>query len=275
MRRVAVFVLACSGCLIKPAAPAASDAGATDGHLASCVGTPFELNLASKIPDFHLGEYGPTEREDEREMWVFNQIEADHFMHVYVARRGATDVAYGDPQLRFFHQNIHSFDPSLTRDGLRLLYVTGSGAYETTRTSLGDEFPETLSPAVGLDSLIIGNLYMTGDGLTVYFTHIGALFAATRATLKTPFSISNTPLAQNVDAFGLSPDELEMFYNPNPNAFDYHLLRMTRTDKTQPFDTATVTPLIDIAAQPNVSFDGTRLVYGDGTSLWVATRTCR
>src|SRR6266850_179537 len=108
MRLVTIVLLVAiaGGCLIKPSAPASQDASTDTQTVPSCVGVPF-TDSTEMIPPFNQGDYGPAEREDQLEIWLYNNIAPSGFLQIYVARRTSPTGPYAAPQVRFPRPGFH------------------------------------------------------------------------------------------------------------------------------------------------------------------------
>jgi Tol biopolymer transport system component len=185
----------------------------------------------------------------------------------------------GAPALAAFDSlgNKRDADPSLTGDGLRLLFVSERNGtpeiFEVTRDSIDAEFgmPSAI-PAPPADNGYAG-LDVSDDGMRLYFCNFeGDLWTAVRTSFSEPFT-QRQQLATRLAVFpSISPDQRELYFNP-PGG-DKTLWRVVRGSADEAFDFSTAVKLRNEGYDPDLSADGTTMIVGVGGGLSIMQRPC-
>src|SRR5262249_52956492 len=131
-----------------------------------------------------------------------------------------------------------STDPAITSDGLHILYLNGN--HQVYQSDRADRHAMWSAPTIvsGIDSFIAGGgLDISLDGLTIYVSDSSQLYTATRTDPMGRFGdLTKLAVGRKVSFPGVSPDERELFYNPENTK---ELRRMTRNDRSLDFDVMT------------------------------------
>ncbi len=151
---------------------------------------------------------------DGLELW-FDRVTTHS--QVFVAHRSTPDGAFDAGTTTAFDDPAYlAFDPTLTGDGLRLLFISNRGnggttAWEVTRASTSDPFPSQAAERASLGSAL-DSISISIDGTTAYFSSKMKLYAATRPRLDDSFG-PPVDLGLVGENPAISPDQLELFYD--------------------------------------------------------------
>ncbi len=287
MRWGALVACACAGCntvfgltstKLKDAPPPPPDAPGCAGELFQGPYSLPELDPATT----HLQiETEPTLVGTGLELWFTARVTSSDQQDLYVTTRATLADPFAPPQLAAFDDSTaDDADPAFSADGLDLVFIStrfpgGAHAWEATRATLGDAFgaPRELGELAGIT--IDHGLDLSSDGLTLYYI-AGAtdhdLYQATRPDRASMFDIAGaTVVTTNVEVPGVSPDQLELFFD-TPSGTD--VLRRTRASTAVPFDMNDVT-VQGNARAPDVSPDAKTLIFAAASvGLAYRTRSC-
>lgn len=218
---------------------------------------------------------------------------------LFEVRRTTPTGTFGAPvALAGLNSNVNDLRPVVTEDGLSLIAMIAFNGFdfqlgEATRASTADAFGRFVELASASSTVEDGGVWVSADGLTVYFVSLrdgGSnrnIYRATRASRTTAFTAAvpvpelNTPASE--DAPVLSADGLEILFARQLSGSSADIYRATRTSATGTFGAAAlVTELSDSMAsdRPNwLSPDRCELVFistragGKGSDdIWIATR---
>lgn len=214
----------------------------------------------------------PSPSANGLELW-FDKQSGSH-QQVFVATRARPDVAFDAGAQAPFVQDLNGLtqDPTITADGLNLLYIAQGGSsttsvYEVARTDANAPFPAQGAPRASVD-LMAGSLAISPDGLTLYFSSSGMLYMTTRPRRDDSFLQPSTALGfAGIDP-AISADELELFYDETISG---PIRRSVRRFVTDPFTAGS--PVISSANSPGISADSTTLYVNLGSTESIATYT--
>ena len=209
-------------------------------------------------------EHDPQLSADRRELWL---VYLDTEFAIYRSERGSVDEPFGTPVLVDLGMSP-TRDPSLTADGRRLLFFSRGSVYEGVR--MGDAFE--VRSVVGLPSFV-ESLDISWNGLRIYFAdNDGILYTADRPSLDEPFT-GVTMLFEDADFPSVSPDELEIFYEPYIDVDPDVVYRRVREDIASPFGPPEI--VLQSADDADVNPDGETLIVSDESSgLAILERAC-
>ena len=222
--------------------------------------------MIEAIPNFSMAQ--PQVRFDLLELWMEGVFPTDR--GIYYARRTSPGAAWGPPVLTPWSETGDR-SPALSADGLRLMFSsderTGSRIWEITRASIKDDFIGMPQPAVGTNNRG-GEIDLSYDGLTVYFSEADEFFQRSRPDLKSAFGDA-IMVAKGVTFPGVSPDGLELFYQ---DAVNDKVYRMSRTSLVGMFDTPVL--LLDTGDDPDMAPNATTLYLHIDNQPAVLVRPC-
>ena len=292
MHRVWVLAAAlCAGCFSKPgfSGGSAGDGGtdgATDGtgdgasdssiDAPPCTAAwPNPTNVTDLNNDV-TGE--PTATGDLEEVyWAYQNGSSWEIHWASVTTPGT--LSYTNRGRAVFHTIDDGFDqdPSITDDGLVLVYRTGANeaAARVKVVTRPDRMSAWSSPVdlQGLTAVAPSTLDLSGDGLTIYYNVGQTLRYATRSIRTAAFVEQPTSLGNNFPFPAISGDQLTMYYSSTSNG----VFKATRTSLTNAFTAAgTVFAASTMLLDPDVTQDGTTMVMGtrNGYTLAISKRTC-
>lgn len=250
------------------------DAAPIDGP--GCSDGIFEDPVVISSWDGAPREFEPAIRHDLLEIWAHRVASFDE---IWRSTRSSVDEPFGPPVRASFSSTVDDSVPTLSGDGLRLLFLSDRGGgrdiWEVTRPSLAVDFASPRQ-VLGLGAAFVQSLDISFDGRTLYFTDStaidSAIYAATRPTLAAPFGtptlVAMGPLGAKVPA--ISPDDLELFFNPPSTNQTW---KFTRVAATAPFDEPPVL-LLDGSEAPDLAADGRTLITARNSSLVIRQRMC-
>ncbi len=225
-------------------------------------------------------ETEPTLVGDGLELWLTVRVTSGAQQDLYFTTRPSLGDPFGLPQLAAFDDpTTDDADPAFSADGLDMIFLSGrfSGRHlwEATRASVTDAFdpPHEIGELAGVT--VDHGLDLSNDGLTLYYV-AGAtdsdLYQATRRDRASPFDVAGAMVvAASVDVPGVSPDQLELFFD-TPTGSD--VLRRTRASSDVPFD-ANDSIVQGNARAPDVSPDAKTLIFAASSGgIGYRTRSC-
>lgn len=161
-------------------------------------------------------------------------------------------------------------DPAISADGNTIVFKSLRGgsttnrAFQATRTARGQTFSTPVmlgnlpNPVAGLD--------LSADGLTLYVDDGGKLSAYSRPTAAVTMFVLGMMLTIERTQFpSLSADGLELFYN------GAGVVRRRRASTMDQFE-GTAQVIDDGAGDPDITFDGTRLVTASNGFIYISER---
>lgn len=226
--------------------------------------------------DDGIREFEPALRHDLLEVWFMQVGQARDELHR--ATRTDPSLPFGPRELAPFSSTVDDSDPSLTGDGLRLLFTSdragSNDVWEVTRPALDAPFAEPRL-VLGLGPYNIMSFDISFDGLTIYFQDSNvaidtATYAATRPALDQPFADPAILIAPDARFPAISPDSLELFFNPPGSD---QLARRARTSVDDAF-TGEQVVLLDSGDDPDLAADGRTLIVARGSTLAILRRAC-
>ena len=215
---------------------------------------------------------------------------------LYVATRGDPEAPFSATSVLATSTPFSEKRPVVTADGLTLYMETTGSASDTdirvaTRTDTTVDFPSSVSIA-GVDGPKNEfNPWISGDGLTLYFTSdrdgYNDIFMTTRATadasFATPVAVTELNSAYGDYMGALRGDGLEIFFGSSrdTNLANDDIFHATRASPSEPFGaTSKIAELSGATTNeyPSwVSADGCQLLFtsnrgGAGYDIWLASR---
>lgn len=233
----------------------------------ACVPGPFGSPV--RLAEIAVDATHPVLRNDLLEL-LFVPAGTAASREIHRAIRATPDAPFDNSApLAEANSSAEDFDPTLTSDGLTLLFVSDRQgprrAFEMERPSATSPFAG-LRRAVGLNAIDVASLTISRDGLTIYFENGAELQAAQRGTLAdafgSPFIIG--PLAPSPS---ISGDELELYYNAPQGIM--HATRAARGDMFGPG-----VLLIPGGAAPAVTADDRAIVFVTVEGVFEQRRAC-
>jgi hypothetical protein len=275
-----VAVVACAGCN--------SVLGVHATHLADapppppgCAGERFqgpsglpELDNAVKV----MAQ--PTLTGDTLELWFGGRAAALAQQDLYFTTRASVSDPFAPPQLAAFDDpTSEDYDPAITADGLDLFFVStrlsGARLWETTRSSRSEPFgtPREIGELAGTG--VANGFDVSKDGNTLYYvTGVpNDLYMVSRVDRMQLFDVDHALMVSTgVATPGVSPDGLELFFNP---PLVNSISRRTRASRDVPFDNDDAVVQAS-AATAEVSADATELFFANGgrSGFEYLTRPC-
>jgi hypothetical protein len=165
------------------------------------------------FPEFAGGleEHDPQLSRDGLELWFVLQLPATDAFTLHRAVRAAITDPFGPPEpIDLGLADVR--DPSLSADGRHLLVVSAGQVYEALRPDeRSTDFLVLVTRGLGTG---VDSIDLTWDALRIYYTVDGTLFTARRTTADAAFADVTMLIAEDVDFPSVSPDELEVFYQP-------------------------------------------------------------
>lgn len=212
-------------------------------------------------------EFDPAVSKLATELWF---VRPEGMLKISVARRAAAGQPFTTAEPAPFSQDgVNEFDPSLTADGKRLLFVRGNEVFEIERAAATDPFGPAAAPADGLPNPVLG-LEVSADGLALYFDQGGNLQVARRARRDAAFGAPED-LGFEGEFPTVSADELEIVYNQNGALFRRQ--RATIDDRFGPPE-----DVVDgggpSGGDAELSPDGDTLLFANDSELRLVTRRC-
>jgi hypothetical protein len=272
VRGLALVVIGTAGCLIKPSPP--------EPQVAHCSAGTFGIAQPFADPDKAFPDYDSTLPIDGLELWFSSPVLGP--AHVFfLSRSTPSDPFQGTPKPAPFNVgNEVDTDPSITGDGLRIIYRSSNGpggdhAWEITRTSRSVPFGDAATLARGLETTNVHSLDIALDGKRLYFTDniVGALYVATRDTLTGAFGTPVMLIPSGVAFPSISPDELEVFYQPLVGGFD--VLKVVRRVRASPSgDFGEEINVFNGAGDPEMGADSRTLYMSKDNAFSTITRDC-
>jgi hypothetical protein len=237
-----------------------------------CSGSRFADTITIALPG-GPSVFDPTQSDDPLELYLTWQVTTTEFQ-ISVTTRTDPDQPYGTLAYASFGRSMRDSDPSITQDGLHLLFLSDDyRVYQTDRATRQSPWSAATIVA-GIDNwVIMGGFDISLDGLRIYFSDGSNLRTAQRSDPTAAFDTA-TDLAKGLDIGfpGISPDERELFYNPSSNKQLHHI---TRNDRSLDFDLSTDETLLQDAGDPDVSPDSRTLLYDVDGELTAMHRTCQ
>ena len=251
--------------------PAPPDAPPPPGCSGGTFGAP---QVVTTLDEGSEREFEPALRHDLLELW-FARVGSVRD-EVWVSRRASTDVPFEPPMLAPFSSNFDDGRPSITGDGLRVLFTSdrggGNDVWEVVRPTLDAPFG-TPRQVTGLGAANVLPFDISFDGLRIYFNDSNAIddavYMATRPSFDEPFDPAELVVMEGPYP-AISPDELELFFNPIGTN---QLRRYVRATKTDAFVGAPRL-LLDSGDDPDLAADGRTLVIARSSALHLYTRDC-
>lgn len=241
-----------------------TDAPPVDGP--GCSDGVFSPPVEEEIANFAMAQ--PQVRFDLLELFMEGVPPSSHGIHS--SKRTSVTGAWSPPVRTAWTQDSDR-SPALSADGLRLMFSStarpSSQIWELTRASINDDFTGTPQPALGTNNRG-GEIDLSFDGKTLYFSDADEFFQRTRPDLASPFGEA-IMVAKGVTYPGVSPDGLELFYQDAVSAKVY---RMTRSSLTGMFDTPVL--LLDNGDDPDMAPNGTTLYIHLFNQPAVLVRPC-
>ena len=270
MRR-ALLLLLCAGCNRALGLDPTTE---LDAYVApGCAGARFVSTTDLTVTT--MGEIHDPTLLDQDELW-FTYHEAGGPYQIASATRADTTQAFDAPVIGSFVRSDNDTDPAITRDGLHILFITDDArvyqADRPTRTSPWSA--AALVPGIDGEGVGVG-FDITPDGLVIYMADAAGIRTARRSYPTGTFGPVTVLAAGLPTAFPtISPDELELFFNPMGGDTAGELHRITRTDRTLDFDLATEQVVYQSAVDADITADAQTLVYKHGGDLQAAHREC-
>ena len=257
-----------------PSSDAPVDVPVVDAH--PCTWGPFgqEIPIPELVNAVSTNFYAPSLRGDSQEMLFVSYSVTSY--DLYRVTRPNAFTAWTD-RLKVAELDTDAYDetdPALTANGLDLFYLSNASgkaqAYEATRPSVSDQFTAAVAvPA--LSSFGVAGLDISADGLTLYFTlpADSQLYTITRSSPQASFG-SFVPVATvgGGTSPSISSDQREVFYKT------IGVEEQTRMATDQPFDGTTEAAIDSDGADPEISFDGTTLIFASPSGAAMQVRSC-
>jgi hypothetical protein len=242
---------------------------------APCTGE-FITGLISPLPDFRSNEVDPVMSANGLELF-YTQIVSPNGRELFSASRTSTAAPFTISPLAPLNSPDDESDPTLTADGLTLLFVStrspgGTRVWQSTRTGLGAEWqPPVLVTGI---TVSVSSITISHDGLTLYVmdgdTDTSTLFRFRRLAIDQMFAqetaVGTGARFPSVNATG----DTVYFHRGAPNVFT--LMRMTRNSSIDQFENPKI--LVDGGSDPSLSFDGQTLLFHYGGGLATIQRAC-
>jgi hypothetical protein len=232
-----------------------------------------ELTVFTGAPE----EADPTLRADGLELWFALRVTPGEFFIKRATRATIADAFGAIEDAPFGVAGLYERDPSLTLDGLRLLFISDrAGAftlYETTRPALDEPFGPP-NPLGGLPN--VNGFDISLDGLRLYYVTQGTeLWTVARPDTSSPFA-NPVMLMDGLRFPTISPDELELFYVPSSQSSGIVRRVRARTFDDNglpvPFDSAEEP--IRAGTNPDIAPTAATMVYTSASSVFAADRVC-
>jgi hypothetical protein len=276
VRFVLLVAVLCAGCFSKPGFSERTDArSGDDGATDAPTDAPCERHWQSPqiIPELSGNVTGePTITGDLKTMMWALQISGSTWEIRWAERASVTAPFTIKPGEPFASMSMFDADPSITDDGLLVVYRSGSLSVprisQATRPDRNSAW--SLAAAPGAPNITVSALDVSGDGLTVYYTDTSnALFSISRPTRSGTFGSSIGPLAAGTTFPAISGDELTVFYVSGTTAISSRI----RGTKGAAFPTAGTA--VASGYDPDVTADGLTMVVGvGGTGAGLSTFRC-
>jgi len=210
---------------------------------------------------------------DPLELWLTWRHPAGT-AHVASATRTDTTQPFGTPQVASFAITDFDTDPAFTGNRLHVFFISSDAhIYEADRSSLAMPWSAArIVPGIDGEDASMG-IDVTANGLAIYFSDVNYhLHTASRATLNENFGpVTDLAPTLAITFPSISPDQLELFYNPH-NSSELH--RLTRSDPAADFDPASDITIYMHGDDPDISADATTLIYFNQGNLQTAHRDC-
>jgi hypothetical protein len=209
--------------------------------------------------EFGTGAYDPQLRGDLLE--VFFHRGGD----LYSATRTDTSSSFGDPVQLASTNAAQENDPTVTADGLLLMFQRGTTAWQVTREHGGAAWSAPTLVA-GLQTSSDG-LDLAPDGLTVYFTNSAQIWSASRATRQEGFGPRS--LVHGSGAWpSISGDERELYFTAGGGGVS----RASRERLVDAFENAVVEDAD--GSDADISPDGRALIMIRQQRVQIRYREC-
>jgi hypothetical protein len=282
--------------------------GRTSSDAASCAWTAFSAPQRLPGPVQTAGDdWSPTPTLGQTELYT-DGYQSGATADLYMASRTSTSAEFSASSLvpAVSTATADEFGPTLTEDGLVIVYTTGTNMTAPTRlwmavrAAASDPWPSG-KPIPELVTAIYYDYegWLSADGLRLIFAtdrpgSLGGfdLAETTRPDRQSAFAaphlLTEVSSTSNDEGPTLSRDGLELFFVSSrpggPGLTDVY--RATRTSIDQPFDAPQLVPELSSAMGEyyvRLTPDGTTMYFnydtlaagGANADLWIATRTCQ
>ncbi|HEX5061823.1 MAG TPA: hypothetical protein VFV99_20790 [Kofleriaceae bacterium] len=214
------------------------------------------------------GNHDPQLSEDGLELFFVRGASGTYD----IWRAVRTDVSQPFPmgvEVAELSSSVEDTDPTLAAGGNTIVFKstrggTGNHAWLATRSGRGQPFtiPVMLT---GVPATVAG-VDLSADGLTLYVDDGGKLVSVTRIAGSTTFMNEKTLTLERTQYPSVSADGLELYYN------GAGVVRRKRQTTNDMFDPASLVQIDDGAADPDLTFGGTRLVMTGAGIVYVRER---